>query len=68
MLPLEDDDTLIAEGADIRWRSRSYVYRNALSVKLRGSHAPLRSTTRSTSSSSRATAAGGELPAALVQP
>ena len=36
-------------------------------VDLRG-HAPLRRTTRSTSSSSPATAEAGESPAALVQP
>jgi hypothetical protein len=42
----EDDAQAIAEDADIRRQSRTIF--NALSVKLRGSHAPLRRTTRST--------------------
>ena len=41
------------------------MFTNALSVKLRGSHAPLRRTTHSTSPSSPATGAAEELGAAL---
>ena len=45
----EDDANFTAEGADIRLRRRPGKLRtNAFSVKLRGSHAPLRRTTRST--------------------
>jgi len=42
------------------------MFTNALSVKLRGSHAPLRRTTRSTSSSRLATDEAEELGAALA--
>jgi hypothetical protein len=42
------------------------MFTNVLSVKLRGSHAPLRRTTRSTSSSSPVTGAVGELAEVLL--
>ena len=44
----EDDADFTAEGADIRLPGRpGKLPTNAVSVKLRGSHAPLRRTTRS---------------------
>ena len=43
------------------------MFTNALNVKLRGSHAPLRRTTHSTSPSSPATGAAEELGEALAR-